>query len=93
MDLMQIAVHYYVGQPPWLPDGQWCDLDKLPVTLVDVGCEARFAEWQRDLLLARPLTLKKRQHAEKRLAWHLANRVCRSASTKHGIEVQSPPTT
>jgi hypothetical protein len=74
MGLMQIAVHYYVGQPPWLPEGQWCDLDKLAVTVVDVGSEALFAEWQRDLLLERPLTLKKRQHAEKRLAWHLANR-------------------
>ena len=74
MGMMQIAVQYYIGQPPWLPDGQWCDLDKLPVTLVDVGFEARFAEWRRDLLLARPLTLKKRQHAEKRLAWRLANR-------------------
>ncbi len=74
MGMMQIAVDYYVGQPPWLPEGQWYDLDKLAVTVVDVGCEARFAEWQRDRLLARPLTLKKRHYAEKRLAWHQANR-------------------
>ena len=74
MGMMQTAVHYYGGQPPWLPDGQWCDLDKLAATVVDVGFEAGFAEWRRNALIARPLTLKKRQQAEKRLAWHLANR-------------------
>jgi hypothetical protein len=55
-----------VGQPLWLPDGQWRDLDKLSGEAFD----ARLGEWRRDALLARPLSLKERLRVEKRLTKH-----------------------
>ena len=65
MGMMQTAVLGDVGQPPWLPDGQWRDLDKLAAFGSDLGVEATLAEWRRDALLARPLSLKERLRAEK----------------------------
>jgi hypothetical protein len=91
MGMMQIAVQYYIGQPPWLPDGQWCDLDKLAVTVVDVGFEARFAEWRRDLLLARPLTLKKRQQEAAGVA--SGEPRCAGALRQNTALSAKPPTT
>jgi hypothetical protein len=70
MGMMQTSVLGDVGQPPWLPDGQWRDLDKLAAFGSDVGVEATLAEWRRDALLARPLSLKERLRAEKRLTKH-----------------------
>ena len=55
-----------VGQPLWVPDGQWRDLDKLSGEAFD----ARLGEWRRDALLARPLSLKERLRVEKRLTKH-----------------------
>jgi len=64
MGMMQTAVLGDVGQPPWLPDGQWRELDKLSGEAFD----ARLGEWRRDALLGRPLSLKERLRVEKRLA-------------------------
>ena len=64
MGMMQTAACDNFGQPPWLPDGQWRDLDKLSGEAFD----APPGEWRRGRPLARPLTLKKRKQAEKRIA-------------------------
>jgi hypothetical protein len=64
MSMMQTTVCDDIPQPPWLPDGQWSELDKLSGEAFD----ARLGEWRRDALLARPLSLKERLRVEKRLA-------------------------
>ena len=71
MDMTQTAVCHGVGQPPWLPDGQWRDLDELAANMAGEAIDAWLGEWRRDaLLLARPLSLKERLRAEKRPAKH-----------------------
>jgi hypothetical protein len=70
MDMTQTAVCDVVGQPPWLPDGQWHDLDKLAANMAGEAFDAWLGEWRRDALLARPLSLKERLRAEKRPEKH-----------------------
>jgi hypothetical protein len=66
MDMMQTMLFGDVGQPPWLPDGQWRDLDKLS----GEAFGARLGGMATGRPTARPLSLKERLRVEKRLTKH-----------------------